>query len=59
MGIQPTSNLGSHRYCCSGDMVVYLVVEGQDSTYPRFIPPLPFTSKAHDIPNSHIQNVRI
>ena len=30
MGIQPPSNFGSHRYCCSGDMVVYLVVEGQD-----------------------------
>ena len=47
----------SHRHCGSGD-TMFLVVEGQDSTCPRFNLPLLFISKAHGMPCSHTRNFR-
>ena len=57
MGIQYPSNFGSHRDCCSGDMVVYLVVEGEDSSYPCLNPPLSFISKAHIAYQTHTHKI--
>ena len=45
------AKFGNHRYCGSGDM--FVVVEGQNSTFPRLDPPLLFISKAHDKPCSY------
>ena len=44
-------------HCASGN-VMLLLVEGQDSIYPFFSPPLLFISKAHSISCSHTQNFR-
>ena len=52
-----TATFGDHRHCSSGDM--FLVVEGQDSTYPPLIPPLLFISKAHDMPSSNTPNFKM
>ena len=38
------ANSGVHRHCGSGDMM-FFVVEVQDSTCPRFSPPLLFIFK--------------
>ena len=46
-----------HRHCGIGDMM-FLVVEGQDSTCPRLNPSLLFISKANDMTCSHIQSFR-
>ena len=43
MVIHHPAKFGGHRYCCSGDMM-FLGVEGQDSTYLPFSPPLLFIS---------------
>lgn len=40
------AEFGSHRHCCTGD-VMFLVVAGQDSTCPGFYLPLMFISKVH------------
>ena len=42
------AKFGGHRHCNSGDMM-FPVVEGQDSTFPRFYPPLLFISKGHGL----------
>ena len=47
---QNPAKFGGHSYCGIRDM--FLVVEEQDSTCPRFNPPLPLISKAHGIPCS-------
>ena len=49
------AKLDGHRHCGSGD-IMFLVVEGQDSTCPRFKLPVLFISiehglKAHSIPH--------
>ena len=51
------AEFGVHRHCGSGDMM-YLVVEGKDSTCPRLNPQLPFILKEHDVPCLHTQNFR-
>ena len=38
--------------------VMFLVVEGQNSTCPRIDPPLLFISKTHDMPCSDTRNFR-
>ena len=43
-------------HCAGGNM--FLLVEGQDSTYPFFNLPLLFISKAHGTPCSHKPNFR-
>ena len=48
---------GGHRHFVSGDMM-FVVVEGQDSTCPRLDPPLLFISKAYGMPCSHILDFR-
>ena len=53
----PAKSVG-HKYYGSGD-IMFLVVEGQDSTYPRFNPLLLFISEAHGMPCSHTQNFRV
>ena len=42
--------------CCNGN--IFLVVQGQEITYPCFNPPLLFISKTHDIACSHIRIFR-
>ena len=41
------SKFGGHKHCCSGDM--FLVVQEQDSTYSRLIPPSLFIPKARGL----------
>ena len=48
---------GGDRSCGSVDKML-LVVEGQDSTCPRFNPPLLIISKAHGMSCSHSRNFR-
>ena len=43
------AKFGGHRHCGSGDLM-FLVVEGQDSTCPCFNLPLQFISKIYGIP---------
>ena len=40
------AKFGGHRHCGIGDMM-FVLVEGQDSTCPWLDPPLLFISKAH------------
>ena len=47
---------GLHRHCGSG-YILFLVMEGQDSTCPLLDPPLLFISKTHDI-HAHTQNFK-
>ena len=42
--------------CCSGN--IFLVVQGQEITYPCFNPPLLFISKTHGIACSHMRIFR-
>ena len=49
---------GGHRYCSSGDMV-FSVVEGQDSTCPRFSPSLLFISKGDGLKADGIYTIPI
>ena len=51
------AKFGDHSHCGSRDMM-FLEVEGKDSTCPRFNPPLLFISKAHDMLFSCTQNFR-
>ena len=48
IGYHP-AKFGDNRHCGSGDLM-FVVVEGQDSTCPRLDPPLLFISKAHGMP---------
>ena len=41
---QHTAKFGGARHCGSGDMM-FFVVEGQHSTYPRLDPPLLLSPK--------------
>ena len=43
---------GGRRYCSGGDMI-FVVVEGQDSTFPHSDPSFLFISKAHDVILTH------
>ena len=49
------AKFGGHGQCGSRDMM-FLVVEGQDSTYPYLDLLLLFISKAHDMPWAHALN---
>ena len=49
------AKFGGHRHCGSGD-VMFLVVEGQDSTCPCLNLPLLFISKAYDMACSDTLN---
>ena len=40
---------GDHRQCSIGD-IMFVVVEGQDSTFAHLDPPLLFIFKAHSMP---------
>ena len=51
------ANFSGHKHCGNGYMM-FLEVEGQDSTCPRLDPPLLFISKEHDMPCSPTQNFR-
>ena len=46
------AKFGGQRHCSGGDMM-FLVVEGQDSTCPCFNLPFLFISKAHGMLSSH------
>ena len=48
IGYHP-AKFGDNRHCGSGDLM-FVVVEGQDSTCSRLDPPLRFISKAHGMP---------
>ena len=52
------AKFGGNRHCSSGGMM-FVVVEGQVSTYPRLDPPLLFISKAWYAMLTHtkLQNV--
>ena len=50
------AKFGSHRCCGIGEMM-FLVVEGQDSTCPRMDPPLLFISKAHGACHGHTHKI--
>ena len=52
------AKFGGHRHCGSGDMM-FVVVEGQESTCPRLDSPLLLISNnAHGIPCSHTRIFR-
>ena len=51
------AKFGCHSHCDHGDKI-FLVVEGQVFTSPRFTPPLLFISKANGMPCSCTQNFR-
>ena len=49
------AKFGGYRYCCSRDMM-FVAVEGHNSTRPRLDLPLLFISKVHGMPCSRKQN---
>ena len=50
------AKFGGHRQCSIGDKM-FSVVEGQDTTCPRFNPRLQFISKAHGMPCEHTHKI--